>query len=1250
MWCFLYKTLTKVVFLWLFLRVVIIMIALLLFLGLLGSCWGFKDQSHMAAVSGGKPVTLLYADNIVKDEIRSWHTIEWWYMNKPYSMCPPHPLTYHHQRWFFIPFDSGNKKQILIHAQGQKMFRFAPNVTLDNSGCLLLKNLTSEWYGRFLYAPNYRVKARWVFKPPTGYRRPVSKDLIFTPTVVSPTTMVKLCVPLDDLLTRGRSVRWHFVKTGHPVQEFAYRYDSSYWWAGYPYSQFTAQNIFRYGHLSTFYTDGCVKTLLEKDSFVFATTSSDSAGNNDVRRYIWKGYAAESERPQQWPKLGIVGVTKNPNTFHHQGTNNYWYVQGGEHVGFADWEPRIYTNVSWVRGQKVELCTLYNRRPARDQAIWYFIPWWAPKNFRHAQVVATYQDVTFTDSKSSFHGDVISSPGVQVSNLGRCLTIYNMDSDLAGTWVHFFRRRYFRSTVFELQPAPSARPPADTYRQTHVDLGEKNVWLCPRRDGQMSWTDIKIFLRDPVDGYMQRLFHRYIDWKTAPHNMWFNGHMNYEYLENYVIHFDKTACVVVKEITWETLGTYEIHFRHREGHSWKEVVEFVADSLPTLSPLTTTTTTKLTTTPAAVEPATTSATVEPTTVEPTTTTASLITTTPSTPQDYSVDLTDLVGLDNNPPDQGYVTLFINGTEADEEDETYSHGRSRRKRAFCDGCRTVNWAFNTKYAHLHDSVALQGERMEGCFLTWVNPDGTPMATVDLNNTVHWYQPEGSRWHSENYLVSYETGNMYISKFGRKDQGMWRALHSCPDTARSKSGLTKLVLADTIEHLKADMFARVNFSLYEAVWEGIQVSINGHKPSCLLSPKRCRFNPTTFTFELDILMPEDEGVWIFIHNTTARHPFVKVFTLQTNTPEGCIDVKRADQGLMTIGLHPDMFEQRPIKVLWFRQEAEEKDTLTLIARMEGGYQKEQTVKGVFPFYNGNLWVPPEQCGLYWAFVYSPGEYHLPLALHPFKIDCESRAVGKDSAYVCPPLTSFKYVGEVVESPFPAFAMDNHTVIAMMKNKYQDNYKTLCFAHGGHTLWDSARGVNVSCYFDGSYIVNRAEECGHHLTLAFEKGGRPSTARLLRNFISCAPRRNRRDLSALRSSGGAMEVFFETGIPVNTTDALNSLLNATDHRLLQMATVLANFSSQLFQRRAAPSAAPAPYQQGAPPLVVFPISNFNSSSGVIILISLLILCLFFTLWLVCKWKKQKRDLLARRRLLEHRPPEYAELVKNPIYDPEK
>uniref|UniRef100_A0AAU6S552 E3 protein n=1 Tax=Pipistrellus pipistrellus adenovirus TaxID=3140007 RepID=A0AAU6S552_9ADEN len=1223
------------------------MIALLLLLGLIGGCHPqvFKDSSHMTAVSGGKPVELLYSDNFLHDSVRTWQTIAHWYLNKSYEMCPPQPLKNRHQRWWFQAFDSGTKN-ILIHADGKRMLRFVPGVDLNNKGCLVLKNLTENWYGRFLYAPNSRVEARWIFKNPAGFSRPSRPSLVFTPVVANPDQMLTLCLPMEDAL-QAKSIRWHYVETGKRAQEFAYRYDSSYRWLGYPYSQFTAQNVFRWGHHAIFYTDGCVRTMLRDNTFIFATTASDSAGNNNIRRYIWKGYRSEGEKSNTYPRLGVLGLLKNPNTFYETGPTEYWYLGSSQHMAYSDWEPKIFVNQSWTRGEDITLCSKVHQR--RERGVWYFIPWWDSKDYKNAHLVAAIKDPTFTDSRSVWHANPIVSPGIRISGDGHCLTIRSMDNDLAGSWIHFFNKRYWRSTVIDLNPTSDAKPPTDTYRQTAVSLGQRDVWLCPRRDGQMTWTEIKITLSDPLVNNEVLIFHRYIDWKTHPHNHWLNGYMSFEYRVRYAHHPDQTACVVIKEINWETLGIYRISFRHVQGRSWTETVDFVSNSMPTISPPDSTTTL-----PTTIAPEITTATpeVSTTTIAPETTIALRDPTTPPSNFEYNVE--DSQELDNNPPDQGYVTVYPDGREEDEEDELYSQGRSRRRRSLCDGCRSTNWAFNTKYIHLHKSVALQGERREGCYLTWVSPEGTPMVTIDLNDTLNWYAPKGSRWHSDNYLVNTETGNMHIKDFKREDQGVWKGLLSCQETKRSRSIITRLVLVNTIEHIKADMFASVNFSIpMDAEEASVRVSVNGHKPDCLLPPKRCRFNPNSQAFELNFFMPGDDGVWVFEHQTPGQEPFVKVYTLRTNTPEGCVDIKKADQGLMIVGLHPNLFQQRPIKVLWFRQDSEEGTVLTPVARMEGGYQKEKMVEGVFPFFNGNLWVPPELCGLYWALVYSPGEYHLPMSLHLFRAECEEPAE-KDQAYFCPAIASFKNVGELIESPFPSFEMGNHTVVDLLRNPFQNNYKTLCFAHGGHSLWDKAKGVNVSCYFDGSYTVNRNRDCGHHLTLAFEKGGKPSTARLLRNYISCGPRRNRRDVVALRTSGKALEVFFETGIYVNSTDALDSLLNLTDHHLKRMAATLANLSSHLSQRRAIPpiteaAVTPDALHQDSPPLVVFPISNFNSSSSFIVLASLLILCLFFTLWLLCKWKKQKRDLQLARRFSEHNP-EYAELIKNPIYNPEK
>lgn len=1151
------------------------MITLLCLLGLAGASWSLplKDGSHMTAHAGGKPLDLLYSNNFNKLAVSTVFNIEQWYMHRPYSICPPTSGGGRQQRWWFKAFDS-QEFRILISAENGRMLRFMPNATLDSKNCLLIYNLTAEWYGTFQYDVDYRIMGSWSFKAPKGHLRSSSPALVFTPVVTPPTHMVKLCPSLEDSITRAQSLRWHFIDKDQKLQEFAFRRDTSYYWVGYRYSQYTAQNIFRWGFMATFYTDGCVKVLLSEDRYVILTVASDAAGNKNLRRYVWRGYPNEAEKPLHYPKLGILGAVENPNRFHDKGPLDYWYVKGGNHFSYFDPStPWQHKNQSWEKGKTLRMCTTVPREYGRAQ--WSFLPWWSALDYSHANIVATRLDLNFQDTRSNMHTDLISSPGIQISADGRCLTVSNMDNDIAGKWVHFFNKRWYPTTVFHVDPTPEAKPPADSYRQTVVNFGQKNVWICPRRDGQLSWTEVKITMRDPVDGFGQVLFHRNVDWKTQSVIESLNPYMEYSSLSKYVKHMDKTSCVVVNEVNWETLASYEIEYTFVKGLKWKEVVEFVLKKDVPIEPR--------------LELTSTSAPIASTTI-----------------------LQATAELTTPPPPSGTLETLI-----------------RSKRALCDGCHSLTWGQNTKYVFLGHTVNVQGlNRDPECALTWVTPTGMPLVTHQ-NNTIFWVPQRDESWHSFNYAVSYDDGALTIREFSKKEEGLWAGFQSCPNREHSKVFLTKLFLANSIQHLTAPIFEEFTFPAAYQPADTVRITLNGQKPACL-SERRCEYHPETGELTLDAFLSADVGIWVVNHTRHGTPAHVQVFTLAAQTPAGCLTVEPSSIGLLSLAIPDEKFD-RPIKIFWFKVENEETGTLTPISMVEGGHTKEVYDKTTFPFFNGNLRLPHNKCGLYLAFIYSPDNHRFPTELRMFRYICNPEKDKTLDPFYCAPIKQFSDIGTMVESPYPTNNIVNHTLFVMWQPPYQSGLKTLCYARDGHTLWDSPRSTNITCFFDGSYVLNRRFECGFHQVLGFDhEHMNERSAQLSRNLLHCRkPIRTRRSAEGQSKEAEVGIVEDSEPFAVTLNVEYSFLLNTTGEALVRKLEQMFNMTI----------AHPTPDALEGPPVVIFPINNINSGNTLIIVSSLLILCLFFALWLVCKWKKQRRELA---RAAANAPPIYTELEK--------
>lgn len=503
-----------------------------------------------------KPTHFEYANQYFAHAVVPWRKIPLWDMHEEYSLCPPG--THHSHKWFFQPLGSYVRMIAKKDADGE-MFLMA-GVKFRNN-CLVLKNLTEGWLGNFYFAPHYTTLHRWVFMKQTPPPEP--ERLTFTSLHAGGGT-IRLCPPLYSYRDgHSGSIRWHAVRYGwKDHEEFAYRYANDYRWFGRPHFRFEI-SAKRGAVKGAMTASACVDVKPRPYTFIYCTVSSDPQGNENIRRHIWFFQSPNKPLLTKPPRLGLMGILENPNKYLNFKTDGYEFLK---HYGSMSDMEVMDKNIE-IQEKEIQLCS---RAPTWDRVAdewqwWSFIPHYSQSFEPHlgAIVSAWY----FTGSAYT------ASTGIVQSGDHRCLIIKHPGPDVAGLWLHKPGTDKYGTRFWVHSPSNDTFKPKSFYRPAIVKPGEKNVWLCPSRHAQLLKATINIYLKDPVSDRKSLIFTR---------NDWYGAGYEYKIATKVVSRGMHTACVVIKEITAETLGTYKIEVTPDDPRvkKWTETVDLLPEENP----------------------------------------------------------------------------------------------------------------------------------------------------------------------------------------------------------------------------------------------------------------------------------------------------------------------------------------------------------------------------------------------------------------------------------------------------------------------------------------------------------------------------------------------------------------------------------------------------------------------------------------------------------------------------------------------
>lgn len=505
---------------------------------------------------------LTYANDEFKDGPATAVTVPMWSANAEYSMCPPGNPTV--QKWFYKPKGSSVRMIASQEAPNSNLL-LMPGIKL-RSNCLIVKNLTSEWLGTFYFAPYYKTNRKWVFlnASSTAGEEPM---LLFEATT-APSAPLRLCPPLSFYKQGAAgSLRWHFTGFGARGHfQIAYRYQDDYWWFGYKYSVYTQEA--KSSKLNVAMTaSGCVDVAPPVGNFVYVTSSSDPKGDYNIRRKVWFFKDPKSTSTLTPTRLGVMSSLTNPDYFYKYDTPGYKY-----HYTYFDMETSIrITERKTIDLNNQDLTLCANQYFPRE-ASWQFYP-----AYMKSRKQADGKMVIHRNSVSMKH--ILTSPGFTFGDDYRCMTIKNAGADVAGDWFYVPGLGSSGSvwdketSQFTLKTPRGEKEytPRSLYRRSYVQYGQKNVWVCPSRHGQITQTDIYLYLEDPITQQSVLLmkrneWHSPIDFADFGQRHYFNRDIIYSP--------DSTACFVIQEINNITMGKYKFVFHHTPlKKTWTEIVD-----------------------------------------------------------------------------------------------------------------------------------------------------------------------------------------------------------------------------------------------------------------------------------------------------------------------------------------------------------------------------------------------------------------------------------------------------------------------------------------------------------------------------------------------------------------------------------------------------------------------------------------------------------------------------------------------------
>lgn len=534
----------------------------------------------------------------------------------------------------------------------------------------------------------------------------------------------------------------------------------------------------------------------------------------------------------------------------------------------------------------------------------------------------------------------------------------------------------------------------------------------------------------------------------------------------------------------------------------------------------------------------------------------------------------------------------------------------QKRAACDGCYSLDTAYNTKYVRPTETDLFLVGRLvdpENCVINWFRGVATPLVTI-TKYAIDWHTPDVR-------FAANMAGHFWIKKLKRPlDEGIWKAIVTCKNFTEGSVYLTRIFFADVIKSYSGslfDSFATPPDVIYKTNYT---ITQDGHSPACFRT-HYCSYLPESDQLVFDFFTMEDTGIWVLNYTLQNGNIFTKVLGLNAKVPRECFG-----SHLYEVGETLDPYWQKKGHDLlyWFKQENETSPIMHPLCFVKGGHTKQVIDKDYQCNFDGTLSIPKDRakCGRYWSFSFS-GRFHtVPAHIRAFYVRCP---VTSPLPFMCLPTGSYGRAGHIM-TPYPDFSINNSISLWLYRNT-SGAFKQLCYAKKGYTVWENPQ--MQKCYLNGS-MVPSSKYCSSVYSVysvTIPTSLQHNDATMLHHVIGCDdPSRKKRavipmfQLVARYSPPNSSfppipELLY--GINVTSLESDNDF-NASKHIVAKPLN-----SSQYIV-----------------------ISTFNSST-IAVLSAFLLILFFLGVWLVCMYKRGKID---HNPTYAPPPPEYD--LKSPIY----